>query len=458
MKSYTDLTNLFNTLSLNTAPSNNSLAGILLNDRHRYLLQKYFDNEASVFLRTVGPSKYSLSSSFAANGATSATLASAWGHSSSQQLTVFSSGEQRLVTYIAGSTTITWQPPLLGSFDGTVTSASNVNNTISYTLQPVSYITSSITNAEAVIFSGASLPGGITAGTTYYFGNITDTTFELYTDSGLTNPVTITSSGTGAFTSVITTSISTMGAQAYLLPSNVSKIKNTTITVGQLVYTPAPVNSIQEWTKLNALPYNSSIPGYFFVWQRQLNFWPIPSDFGDVITINCQIKVADMTYADYSTGTIASSSSGSNKITGTGTGWSSFPTGVDLSAQNLYITITPPGGDGLSYKIQSFVDDTHLILWKDALSMPAPDGASYKIGQYPLLFDDFHDIIVYWALEIYYNSIVKDVEKYQMWKTTKEEHLDLMENYLGTKQVNVDLSVTPVMNNPNLYTYVPPSQ
>ncbi len=458
MKSYTDLTNFFNTLSVSVAPSNTSLAGILINDAHRYLLQKYFDNEGTVTLRTVGPANYTLSASFAASGATSATLASAWGHQSGQQLVVFSSGEQRTVNFVLGSSKITWSSPLLGSFDGSVTSASSADNTVTYTLNPVGYITSSIADGEEVMFAGSSLPGGITAGTAYYFGNITSTTFKLYTDSALTNPVTITSTGTGTFTSVITTTIATMGLQAYMLPANVSKIVNSTITVGQLVYTPAPVNSMAEWTKLNALPYNSSIPGYFFVWERQLNFWPIPSDFGDIISINCQLKAVDMTYSDYSTGTISSADVGSNTITGSGTLWASqYPTGVDLGPQNLYLTISPPGGDGLAYKIQSVTDDTHLTLYKTIVYAPNTSGANYKIGQYPMLFDDFHDILVFWALKIYYNSVIKDVDKYQMWDGVVKERLVYMTNYLSTKQVNVDLSVVPVMNNPNLYTYYPPN-
>ncbi|MDE2233282.1 MAG: hypothetical protein KGJ90_04095 [Patescibacteria group bacterium] len=458
MKSYTDLQNYFNIFSLNSAPSNSTLSGILLSDGHRYLLQKYFDNEGTVYIRTVGPQKTTLASSFGANGATSATLATAWNHTSGNELVVFSSGEQRTVSFVQGSTAIRWSPPLLGSFDGNITSASPTNDTITYTMNSVGYITSTISNGNPVIFTGSSLPGGITAGTEYYFGTVTATTAQLFTDSGLTTKVDITSTGTGTFTSVITTAIATMGAQSYLLPNNVSKIRNSTITVGQLVYTPAPINTIQEWTKINALPYDSSIPGYFFVWQRELNFWPIPSDFGDVITINCQIKAPDFSYSDYSTGNITTASAGSNVIVGTGTSWGTqYPTGVDIGSQNLYLTINMPYGDGLGYKIQSVTDDTHLTLYKPLVSAPQINSSTtYKIGQYPMLFDDFHDLIGIWALKQYYASIVKDTDKFQMWDGLLKERLQFMEGYLATKSVNVDLSVTPVMNNPNMYTYYPP--
>lgn len=246
-------------------------------------------------------------------------------------------------------------------------------------------------------------------------------------------------------------SISTIGVQSYPLPANVSKIKNPTITIGQLQYTPAPVQSIQEWTKLNALPYTSSIPAYFYVYNNQLNFFPIPSASGELITIYCQINVADMTYTDYSTGTISSMSIGSNSITASGSNWASFPQNVDLTFANLFLTVAPPGGDGLPYQIQSFQSATALTLLKPVVNAPNVSGASYTIGQYPLLAPDFHDAILYGALRIYFASVVEKPEKFSLYSGLFKEKTDLMEFYLSTKQINVDLSVTPVLMNPNLF-------
>ena len=250
-----------------------------------------------------------------------------------------------------------------------------------------------------------------------------------------------------------TTALSCVGVQAYPLPANVAKIKNSTITIGQLVYTPAPVQSIQEWTKLNALPYNSSIPAYFFVYNNQLNFWPIPSASGEIITINCQVNQVDMSYEDYNTGTIASGGMtvGSNLITTSGTSFTNYPKNTDLSFVNLYFTASPPNGDGIAYQIQSFTDDTHFTLLKPVVNAPNPSGGSILIGQYPMLYHDFHDAIVYGALRIYFSSIVKDADRYQLFNGLFNEKLQQMEFYLSTKQINVDLSVTPEMTNPNLY-------
>lgn len=375
MKSFTQLKSMFKSLSLNSSSANDTLAGILINDQHRYLILKYFDNERTVTMTTIAGDTLDITAGIASGG-TSATLSSSWGDISCEQLVVFSNSEQRTVKFTQGKTAITW---------------------------------------SSALSSAASA-----------------------------------------------TTIATVGVQSYPLPANVSKVKNATITVGQLVYTPAPVQSVQEWTKLNALPYSAEIPAYFFIYDGVLNFWPIPSASGDVITLNCQIKVPNLTYSDYTTpGTFANNGMvvGSNAVTGNSTTWaSSFPTGTDLTFANLYITADPPNGDGLPYQIQSFTSDTALVLTKPVVYSPNISGGTMTIGQYPLLTSDFHDTIVYGALRVYFNSIVKDVEKYNIYDALYKERLQLMELYLSNKQVNVDLSVTPVLTNPNLYTFAPPNQ
>lgn len=368
MKSFTTLKSLFTTLSQNSSTANNTLGGILINDQHRYLLLKFFDNERFFTMLTIGPADLTLTTAVLASGSTSATLTVAWTDISCHQLVVFSNSEQRTVYFTQGSATITWQSP----------------------------------------------------------------TTSIQTSATIT----------------------TKGVQSYPLPANISKIKNSTINIGQLVYTPIPVQSIQEWTKLNALPYNSSIPAYFYIYNNELNFWPIPATSGYVITLNCQINVSDMTYEDFTTGTLAASGMvvGSNAVVGSGTGWNTpFPTATDLTFSNLFITATPPKGDGLPYQIKSVTDATNLVLAKPVINAPNISGASYTIGQYPLLSPDFHDAIVYGALRIYYSSIVKDTGAYQTYNALFNEKLQQMEYYLSTKQVNVDLGETPMTTNPNLF-------
>lgn len=368
MKTFTTLKNLYTNLSNNTSTANDTLGGQLISDQHRYLIQRYFDNERTYTTLTIGAEELTLTGTLSV-GATSATLSSAWTDISCQQFVVFSSGEQRTVRFTQNSTTITWQPPL---------------------------------------------------------------------------------------TETATATIDTVGVQAYPIPATVSKIKNDTITVGQLVYTPAPVQSIQEWTLLNALPYTSDIPNYFYIYQNQVMFWPIPSTSGNVITFNYKARVPNLSFSDYSTGTLSSIAVGDNSITGTLTSWNTtgaFPLNTDLSFFNLALQITPPSGEGIWYPISRFTSDTEVLLATPIQNAPSATASAYTIGQLPLLHEDFHDMLVFGALKIYYSSIAEDEKKFNQYSGLYAERLELLEDYAGTKSVNVDLGPQPIPNNPNLFIY-----
>lgn len=368
MKTFTELKNLFTNLSNNTSTANDTLGGVLISDQHRYLLQKYFDNERTYTTPTVGAEDLVLTGAPAA-GATSATLTAVWPNFSTSQMVVFSNSDQRTVKFTQGSAAITWQVGL---------------------------------------------------------------------------------------SDVATTAITTVGVQSYPIPANVSKIKNDTITLGQLVYTPAPVQSIQEWTMLNALPYTSDIPNYFFIYQNEVKFWPIPSSSGNIITFNYKSRVPNLSFADYSTGTLSSIAVDDNTITGVGTTWNTvgtYPLNTDLSFFNLYLKITPPSGDGLWYPIQSFQSDTAVTLYTPVQMAPSATAASYTIGQLPLLQEDFHDMLVFGALMIYFSSIVKDKTQYEVYKDLYNTRMELLKDYAGSKSVNVDLGQQPIQNNPNLYLF-----
>lgn len=369
MKTFTQLKNLFTNLSNNSSTSNDTLGGQLISDQHRYLIQRYFDNERTYTTVTIGAEDLTVTAAVL-TGAKTATLSSTWTEITCQQLVVFDNGEQRTVTFTQNGTDISWQ-------------------------------------------------------------------------TGLTSDCT-------------TTTIETVGVQSYPIPANISKIKNDTITIGQLVYTPANVSSIQEWTMLNALPYTSDIPNYFFIYNNQVNFWPIPSSSGNIISFNYKARVPDLSFADYSTGTLSSIGVGDNTITGTATSWNTtgaFPLNTDLTHFNLFLKITPPSGDGIWYPIQKFTSDTELYLSTPIQTAPSATASSYTIGQLPLLQEDFHDMLVYGALKIYYTSIVADSNKYTTFNNEYTMRNEMLKEYASTKSINVDLGSAPIPNNPNLFLF-----
>lgn len=371
MKTFTQLKSLFTNLSNNTSTANDSLGGQLINDQHRYLIQKYFDNERSVTMSTIGAMSLTLTAPVIA-GATSATLTSAWTYPTVTQLVTFSNGDQFPVLFSNASAAITWQ-------------------------------------------------------------------------TGLSDAAT--------------EDISTVGVQAYPIPANISKIINDTINVGQLRYQPAPVQSRAEWDQINFLPYTSDIPNYFFIYNNTLEIFPIPSTTGNIINFNYKTRVADLSFADYSTGTIAvgGAVAGDPTVTGSSTSWSTtggYPTAVDIGYYNLKLKINPPYGDGIFYPIKRFTSDTVLELQSAVVNAPnIISGTTYSIGQVPLLQEDFHDMLVYGALKTYFSSIVKDQVKFQEFDSLYQERLTLLESYAGTKSVNVDLGAEPSQVNPNLFIY-----
>ena len=71
----------------------------------------------------------------------------------------------------------------------------------------------------------------------------------------------------------------------------------------------------------------------------------------------------------------------------------------------------------------------------------------------PLLDEDFHDMLVYGALKIYFSTTVDNENKFKQYETLEKEKLEALQDYSGTKQVNVDLGGTPQAVNPNLFIF-----
>ncbi len=369
----------FTTLASNNSANSVAIAKSLVNDQHRYLLQKYFDNERTVTFQTIGSETRTLTATIAIASTTaptvvSATMTVAWPRITCQQFVNFSDGSQRYVQFTSGSASITWANPL-------------------------------------------------------------------------TNTV------------LITTTITTVGVQDYNIPANCSKIKNDTITIGQIKFQPTFVSSRQEWDMITTLPYTSDIPNYCFIYNGKLSIFPIPSTTGNIITFNYKTRVPEMTFADYSTGNIdlAGMVVGSTSVTGLLTSWSTtglYPTGIDISQYNLYLRGDPPYGDGIWYPILKFNSNTSLTLALPVVNAPNITAATtYTIGQIPLLHEDFHDMLVYGALKVYYSSIVDNAEKLKEFTGLYNERLELLKDYGGTKAVNVDLEAEPQQINPNLFIY-----
>lgn len=367
MKSYTTLKNYYISLSNNSSTENDALGVQMINDAHRYLLQKYFDNEGTAYTSTVGAMDITLTGALL-SGATTGTLSTAWAYPSVLQSVTFSNNDVRNVLFTNGSTTISWTPGL---------------------------------------------------------------------------------------SSAATADITTQGAQGYFLPPFYSKMKTITVTLGAngIKYTPTEILTRKEWDLVTTLPYTSDIPNYYFIYDGYVNIFPIPSSTGNLITMNYKFRTPDLALADYSTGTVTVTN-GSQTVTGASTSWLTafLPSAGTAQNLNLWIKFDTPKGDGNWYQISSIASATSLILTQPYQGTTSAT-VNYTIGQMPLLLEDFHDLLSYRPLAIYYSSINSDATRASEFKTLYNEGIERLDDYSGSKSVNVDLGESPQLWNPNLFLF-----
>lgn len=442
MISYTAGNTLFQSLSQNSTTANSTLYGQLANIEHRYLLQKYFNNETSYSIPTVGGNTYYVTAA-PAIGAVSATLAIAWASPTSTISTTFSDGEVRNVLYTNGSTAITWQVALTGT---------------AFTL--TDDVAAAATTAELETAWSTATQSSVTSFTDGETKTVTFTedSTTITWAGGLTSIV-----GDVVHTSVMTTAISIGGAQFYRMPPNYSKLKDITITVGNLQWTLNEIRTREQWDSLNVFPYFANIPQSYFIYPGgdrggQVGIWPIPSSTSNIITFNYKFRVPDLSIADYTTpGTVAVANGGTT-VTGTSTTWQ-VTTNKGTESRWIQIapnTTTANSGDNLWYQIASVDSATSLTLYQpyQGTSVTAsPAGTGYIIGQMPLIAEDFQDMLVWKALVYYFSSIVDNPTKAKEYQSVYDAKLSLLSEYSGSNTVNVNLSPRGIGRNPNLYPY-----
>lgn len=484
---------LFDKLSQNSSPLNQNFYGEVSNIEMRYLLQKYFANEGSYNIQTIGQTSLTLENAVPINS-TSCTLNTAWPYQTTQAQLTFSDGENVLAQFTNGSTTATWLPVLQGTLFYTVNSinagATSAVLQSTWTQPSGSYLTS---------FSDGSTK------TVTYTLNSTAISWTGGLASNVLNTI---------YTSTIlaASNASIGGVQFYPFPPNYSKLKDITITVGELKWTLNQIRTREEWDNLNVFPYYASIPQSFFIYPGgdrggQIGIWPIPSTTGDVITFNYKFRVPDLSLPDYgsltyssltgslfvgatitigsataiimgftstniaignisgsiSTGAFTTSSgaagtvtqvgtvavnNGSMAVTGTNT---TFVPTTNPQLESRWIQFPQPGGDGLWYQIASVNSATSITLYQPYQGTSISGDAGFIIGQMPLIAEDFQDMPIWKALFHYFTTIVDNKGQAEAHLQTYNTKLALLQEYSGTNTTNVNLSRRGRKRNPNVY-------
>lgn len=361
----TDLVNYFCALTQNYKADNVKLAKSMINDEHKILLQKYFFNEKSYAIQTVG-------------------------------------GQQ------------TYELPY--DFSKLKTGTVTVGN-LRWT--PTEVLTRQEWDQLNVFPYYSDIPANF-----YIYGN----EFNLY-------PIPSTGSTTAVYTGL--TGTLTVGD---------------TITQGTNTGTILTVDTTTLSMQIAVSPPNTFTTGAFTTSGGASGTITSTSiTQGNTITFNYQRRVPDLTFTDYTTGTVTATND-SYTITGSATSWLSTYTATagNVLNLNLWIRIPSPNGDGSWYQIESIETNTSLTLVQPYQGNTV-SGASYTIGQMPLLLEDFHNMCIYRPLIHYFSTIQPDVEKKSEFQNLYSEGIKMMDRYVGTKSKNVNLGQRVSQINPNLF-------
>ena len=376
MKSFNTLYSLFSTYIQNSNTDLVALGKQLINDAHRYLLQKYFNNEFSSTAYGVAqqqaydlPANYSKMKTITmTNGVLKWTLTEVLTRQEWDRLNVFPYySDVPLHYFIYNGKANIWPIPASGS--------------------------------TSVVYSGLAT-STFTAGDTVTSGGVTGTVLSVATTSTTAGTIVMSvaasSWGGTAFPSTGTVTDSTSGATATIVSS--------TVTAGQL------------------------------------------------LTYNYKIRVPDLTFAD-TTGT-CTVTSGSPAVASLSVSplTTYLTTAGNASNLNLYLQPAAPKGDNNWYQVKSLDSATALTLSNVYPSTNATQTTTtYIIGQMPLIAEDFHDLLVYRPLMIYFSSIQADEGKAAQFKSLYEEGEQRLAEYSGSKSFDVNLGRRPQSINPNLF-------
>lgn len=242
------------------------------------------------------------------------------------------------------------------------------------------------------------------------------------------------------------TTPSVSGQQFYNLPPQCRKIINVTGQIGAVTWITKDCPDRNYWDFLNTIQFKQDFPMFHFIWNHNTQFgvWPTPASNGNTYTVNYQARNIDLSQADYTTGTVAATNANST-ITFTGS------TLVGNMA-GRWIQISAPAGDNQWYQILSVNTGASTAVLYGNYTGTTVSGASFVIGEMAVLPEDYQDLPLYRALEIYFTSIVPNATNATLYRGLYERGYEQLNGDYGSKTTGVVLTDTDApLINPNLF-------
>ena len=200
--------------------------------------------------------------------------------------------------------------------------------------------------------------------------------------------------------------------EGYQIPNTIQKIRSVKITLaGGTIYRPRPVEDPRYWEYLQSLQAGDSDATRLFMKQgNQILLWPEPATTGSTITIRGQRRLRDLSLADYTTGNISAATLTDETITGSSTAWAT-------NAIGNWIRIDYTYGDFQWYEISSITSITALELVKPYEGVTFTGQAeTYKIGEFSYIPGEYHPLLIYRPLAIYYAGLEDTANSDRYWR------------------------------------------
>jgi len=238
----------------------------------------------------------------------------------------------------------------------------------------------------------------------------------------------------------------------YNLPPQVKKLINVTVTIGGVLWSVKECPSREYWDNLNTVTFYQDFPSFFFVYNNKVGIFPTPASNGNVITMNYKTRIVDLSQADVTQTTNATTVSiTTNTATVTASG-STFTN--SMAGQWLRIpfsTTNASCGDNQWYQIDTITSATVLTL-KNNYTGATVAGANFTIGEEPLLPEDYQDLPLFRMAEIYYTTRFPDATRAKLYADKYAEGYAALDEEYGSKSTNVILTDTSQqINNMNLF-------
>ena len=215
--------------------------------------------------------------------------------------------------------------------------------------------------------------------------------------NGTQSIITGTRGGKWKFLEATATETTVASQRNYDLPANLKKLLSVTVTVSTTIYQPIVIESNELWDAILAMNLgDSDVAQFVHVRGNELLFMPEPAAASNTITYTYRRRPIELRTDDYTTGNVAAATLVGLTITGTSTVWTAAMVG-------RFIRIRGTNGDNQWYEIASRASDTSIDLQREyqgATFTGATD--AYVIGEMSALPPEYHDLLWYRPLAIYY--------------------------------------------------------